>query len=366
MRVALARGVLVLAGALVGLGAAEGLSRLAGARDDAELFFAAPDSVPDGFYRTDRELLMVPAAEFDGWSRTVAGTVRLRTNRFRLRGPDPGPHRTPRWLGLGDSFTLAIQVEEAATWTATLGEQARLQVLNAGVDGYSTWQAARRYARLAPGLQTDGAALVLFLGNDLHDNETFLGRLKENRGVVPNRPIPRPPVAASTRLLMRWSHAYVRYRVWRRSRSLNALAGQHRARWRDELQIFSAEGAARLDALLPHTRAALAELRQLATSQADPLVVAVAPPAIAVHPERLAPTFAQVGLDPAQARPDAPATAVLGILEELGIPACDLTGDLQHAARQGEAVYLEWDGHWTAAGHRAAGEALARCIAESS
>ena len=36
MRVALARGALVLAGALVGLGAAEGLSRLAGARDDAE------------------------------------------------------------------------------------------------------------------------------------------------------------------------------------------------------------------------------------------------------------------------------------------------------------------------------------------
>ena len=73
-----------------------------------------------------------------------------------------------------------------------------------------------------------------------------------------------------------------------------------------------------------------------------------------------------MGLDPAQAWPDAPATAVLGILEELGIPACDLTGDLQHAARQGEAVYLEWDGHWTAAGHRAAGAALARCIAESS
>ena len=85
--------------------------------------------------------------------RTVQGL-----NRFRRRGPDPGPHRTPRWLGLGDSFTLAIQVEEEATWTATLGEQARLQVLNAGHTPPLLWRAA---TRTIEAISADGPALGL-------------------------------------------------------------------------------------------------------------------------------------------------------------------------------------------------------------
>ena len=62
--------------------------------------------------------------------------------------------------------------------------------------------------------------------------------------------------------------------------------------------------------------------------------------------------------DPASMALDAPRQAVLQILDELNIPACDLTEPLRQAADP----YFVYDGHWTTEGHTVVAETLSRCL----
>ena len=350
---------LAVGGLLVGLAGVEAASRIAGAQAGAELFYAAPDAAPAGLYVTDRALLMVPQPGFTGRARALDRAIEVRIDARGLRGAGDA---TGGWLMVGDSFTLGLQVEEAATAAARLSAHLGVPVHNGGVDGYSTFQAAGRYAALADAVQPDGVLLVLFLGNDLHDNVAWERQQGRMAGTIDGRPIPRPAIAPSVRLLSRVSHAYARYRVWRRSREVTGMGEAHRRRWRDQLRIFTGDGARRLDQLLPQTAAALDGLVAETAQRGDRLVVALAPPAIAVHAERRGPTLATVDLDPADATPDAPARAVARLLAERGVATCDLTGPLRAAAAGGADVYYAWDGHWTPDGHAAAARALAACI----
>jgi hypothetical protein len=82
-----------------------------------------------------------------------------------------------------------------------------------------------------------------------------------------------------------------------------------------------------------------------------------------VHEDRLAATFGVMDLDPGRATPDAPGKAVLGVLRELGVAACDLTPDLRAAAKSGTATYFRYDGHWTSDGHAVVAKSLEACAA---
>ena len=359
MRRWLGRLGLLVGGVLVGLVSVEGASRIAGAQGGAELFYAAPDAAPAGLYVTDRALLMVPKPGFTGQARSLDHTIDVRIDRRGLRGAGDA---IGGWLMVGDSFTLGLQVDEAETAAARLSDQLSVPVHNGGVDGYSTFQAARRYAALADAVQPEGVVLVLFLGNDLHDNAAWEGQQRRMAGTIDGREIPRPAIAGSVRVLSRVSHAYARYRVWRRSRALTGMGEAHRRRWRDQLRIFTADGARRLDQLLPTTAAALDGLVAEAARRDHRLIVALAPPAIAVHAERRGPTLSAVGLDPGDATPDAPAHALTQLLAARGVQACDLTGPLRSAAAEGAGVYFAWDGHWTPEGHAITARALADCI----
>ena len=87
------------------------------------------------------------------------------------------------------------------------------------------------------------------------------------------------------------------------------------------------------------------------------LMVAVAPPAFVIHPERLDATFTLVDLDPAKADVSAPQLEVLDILEDLKIASCDLTPSLLEVP----SPYFTFDGHWTTDGHAAVSQAIASC-----
>jgi hypothetical protein len=60
---------------------------------------------------------------------------------------------------------------------------------------------------------------------------------------------------------------------------------------------------------------------------------------------------------------DAPLKAIGQYLGERSIAYCDLTGDLRAGARAGEQLYLRTSAHWTAAGNRAAADAVGNCLA---
>lgn len=352
--------LLVVGGVLVGALAAEGVARALDARGDAELLYTAPEAVPDGFYVTDRDLLLRPAANQDGWSRTLSGAVRLRTNREGLRGGPVERDARPRWLAVGDSFTLAVQVPEASTFAARLSTPQR-QVLNAGVDGYAPSQAVLRYKRLAPAVDSGGVLFTLFLGNDLTDERALPGRRARARGTIPNRPIPQPRPGRVVAALMRHSALFVRLRVSRLALAQSPGAVAHRAQWRDSLALFTSGGATDLAGAVEGLRAPLLALQRAAAARGDQAVVAVAPPSFVIHTDRLPAAFSLVGLDPAQATPQAPAGAVLGLLDELGLAACDLTPALA-AAAEARTLYFQWDGHWTPDGHAVVADALADCL----
>lgn len=350
----------------VGLALAELLARLWALPGDVELLYQAPEAAPAGLFRTDPRLLMVPAPGFDGQARSLAGSVAVRTDALGLRvarRPAPLP-QGPAWLAIGDSFTLALQVDAADSFSDRLSARIGQPVLNAGVDGYGTAQAEGRYRALAGELALSGLLLTFFLGNDLQDNAGFAERQRQARGLVPGRSIPRPPISALTRFLMGHSHLWVRWEHFRRARALAGPEAAHAAAWRAALLPFTAEGADQLAALLPATRQALADLSAAAGQRGHRLVVALAPPAFVVHPERMAATFSLVGLDPDRGRFDAPRQALLGLLRELGLQACDLSPALLGAVGD-RPLYFPWDGHWTAAGHAVVAQRLAACIAEA-
>lgn len=357
---------LLVGGLLVGVLLAEVLARIVSPEGGADLLFNASDGSPPGLYLQDAELLSVPATDFSGEVVGLGRTVSIRTNEHGLRGPPLGPLRGHRWIAVGDSFTMAAQVEEEETFLALLQAQTGQEVLNAGVDGYSTWQAARRYIRLDREVESDRLLLVFFLGNDIFENQTFPERIRGARNIQPGQPVLRAPVSGRTLLLLRHSYLHAHWRVWSRRDVVSRGDDPIRDRWRQELGLFHAEGRAAMSRELRETYEALGELKERVQQRGDRLLVAIAPPAFAVEQERAEETFSMVGLDPTQAVLDGPARAVARVVGDLGLPSCDLQPDLVAAAAAGQTPYFRYDGHWTPAGHEVVAQTLSDCIGSLS
>lgn len=338
---------LALLGLAVGLALAELALRLAA---PGSPLFGTPQDIPPEAWRGDAELFQVPNP---GWSGEVRGLEYRATLRFDEQGLRAGDRSgAPRVLLVGDSFALGAQVEAEQTMAGQLARRTGAAVLNAGVDGYGTEQAARRVARLAPKLAPDRVILLFFLGNDLADNQTFHADGRSWAPVARARPWLDELARRS------WLVSMGRAR-WLATR-LAAGESPERDRYRRELEPFSEEGAARLAEQLPHTEAALAHLDRVADAYGAPALVALAPPAFAVEPARARATLALAGLE----RPslDAPARAVSAALARIGLPACDL-GPALAAAAASQRLYFRLDGHWTPEGHAVAAEAVADCLA---
>ena len=269
--------------------------------------------------------------------------------------------QSSRWLVRGDSFVMALQVPEDETFMERLSTSTGVAFLNAGDDGYSTWQAKSRLEQLGRPLGVKGLIVVFFLGNDLSDNEFYPQMLREASRHPEGVPIIQPTPPLAHRLLGGWSRVYGHLSVWSRRRTIASGRDPMAQRWHGELSLFHTSGANLLQRSLRTTERALSELHREAQRQNLPLMVAVAPPAFAVHTERAGPTLSLVGLDPSGADLQAPDRAVVATLSRLGIASCDLGPDLRTAA-ESEAVYLTFDGHWSAAGHRVVADTLEACL----
>ena len=290
--------------------------------------------------------------------------VWFRINRQGMRSDRDFAYEKPpgvlRIVSLGDSYTVGYEVDVAETFSAVLerelhGRGYNVEVLNAGVSGYSTAEAClvleRELFRYAPDL-----VLISFSGNDLVDNaRTGLFRLDGERlvevapGYVPGGRLGdflnRNPLV---NFLSERSNAFalakeVATTLVKRRMVEENLA--HLARGSGE-----ADGAAPALALEQRLTAAIYERIYAATrARGIPLVIQSIPSPPLPGPDRHL-----VELFP---------------LDEFGVDRESLlffpAKSVLDAELERSLLYHERShGHWTPLAHRLAGEALARLIDE--
>lgn len=357
----------MLGGLVAGVVLAEGGARALAPSPAAELLGEPTRDATPGLYQLHPGLQHVPVPGYDGEWASAGGTVRIRVAPEGYRGGAPEPGR-PIWWAVGDSFTLGVQVDEDDSFQRVAGDAAGVAMLNGGVDGYSTWQALFHYQDLDERLDGQGVVYTLFLGNDLTDNRIYPGmaRLEPDPDGGWKRPTREGPVHADR------MGTYTRPSAWQRLTSQSVFLAAVRVaqkrrdaeaieqvaqRFRGELRPFLVEGEGELRSLLDELDHALRRFKQVTDQRGDALVVAVAPPAWSMEPERAEATALALGLTGPLAL-DAPRQGVLERLERLGIQACDL-----HPALDGHPeAYLKYDGHWSVDGHARVGAALAVCL----
>jgi len=115
------------------------------------------------FMRADPELFWSPRPGFRG--AFLGHPVSI--DALGLRGPEvaqPKPAGRRRLACFGDSITFGYGVGDEETYAAVLGrelEAAGVEVVNAGVTGYTTHQVRLLLRRLAPALQLDVATFCI-------------------------------------------------------------------------------------------------------------------------------------------------------------------------------------------------------------
>ena len=349
---------LVLGGLCLGLLGAEGIARMIAPNQAADLLFNSSDASPMNLYVIDKETRLRPRENLDETINSLDYSVELKTNELGLRGPSIQEISQEQWIALGDSFTMSVQVNQEDSFSGILGKKRDVQVWNAGVDGFSTWQATLRMKQIAQKLPIKMAILTFFTGNDFQDNERFLAMRQQPLPGKDGEPIPRPSVSGLSLFLMRNSYIYAHYRIWEKQKQVLTGKDASRGNWQDELRIFSNQGEQRLRQLEMPTRQALEEFKRTAQQLNIIPLVLIAPPAFVIAQERAKPTFELVGLDPNTITPQAPQERLEKILKELHLPYCNLSPALQKA----QSPYLVFDGHWSKEGHQVVADAINQCL----
>jgi len=143
---------------------------------------------PKGLTRREQRTGWIPRTGAQQEHTDVDGRPYVvRINSTGQRGGEVGTRQPEqrRILFLGDSFTLADQVREEDTFVTQVGTRLRaagydqVQVINGGVNGYSTYQELAYYRYYGRPLEPDIVVLCFFAGNDFRDNmiATRQGRL---------------------------------------------------------------------------------------------------------------------------------------------------------------------------------------------
>lgn len=367
----LARLGLLLGGLLVGLLLAEGGARLVAPEPAAELLGEPTRDATPGLYLTDERLGHVPAPGYQRRWPTAGGWNEVRITAQGYRGPEARPE-LPRWIAVGDSYTIGVQVPEEATFSARLGARRGWSVINGGADGYSTWQSALRYAALDDALDAQGALYLLFEGNDLTDNGVFLSRMRMSTDGQGGLVMPPKNPHFRGEPLVPWRPPSLEEHLRARSLLLSALhVLRHRPevvqrgtldRYRRETVAMTRPGRGERVRLLEDLRAALRFLRRTAEERGDRLLVALAPAPWMLDPAQAEATLVALGQQPGMADVDAFRADVAATVRAEGLDACDLGPALRASAERGEEPYLRYDGHFSRQGHEVVAQALDDCL----
>jgi lysophospholipase L1-like esterase len=331
---------------------------------------AVPASESAEFFAFDAEL---------GWRNRAGGRGRMiflpdfdheiRINVAGLRDRDFDAGRASgkrRILCLGDSFTWGMGVEAGETWPKVL-ERALpgAEALNAGVNGWTTSQELLWLRREGLAYRPD-AVVVAFYVNDFFENgegsSGFYARplflLDGGRLLLTNVPVSQPE-AARVRVRTAWlqNHSWL-FRLaasgldWFRRGFLERadLSPLPRGGPAPPAPVPATGGPPARDV----TQALLEEIGRTCHASGAAFAVLLVPAKTQVRPASSTPLRT--------ASDFAAYDAARAICRDLGIPAADPLDDLAAAEARGTPVYHRMDMHLNAAGHRIAGERLARLL----
>jgi lysophospholipase L1-like esterase len=130
----------------------------------------------DRFWKYDSQLGWIHQPGQEGILETAQFRIFVRTNQKGLRDREHSyerPNSTRRILVIGDSFAWGYGVEESERFSQLLETSLGVEVINAGVSGYSTDQ--ELIWLRSEGIKYDTDLVVLILsGNDIGDNDRQL------------------------------------------------------------------------------------------------------------------------------------------------------------------------------------------------
>ena len=365
---------LVLGGLVVALLVAEGIGRLGAFSRGSDLVFMGPMRYPKDIY-VQNGVMTYPNPRFSGTIQSFGYSVRPTFSAWGTRGAVPrSGERT--WITVGDSFTIALQVKDNQTFSARLAEAEGVQVLNAGVDGYSTWKEALRTVQLGRHFPPEVVIASFFTGNDFFDNRQTVTHTLDNPGLGPGEPgapeyaIPvmafpmRVPSWHERQLerLRNYSVLAAHWWVWKETKRARTGMDPNARRFRDELGLFTAEGQAKAGKDKEKTEEAFRFFKAATNAVGARGVVAVMPPTFVMDAETAQATFRSVGLKATPDLDSAQRTAVVAA-QAAGLHVCDMLPVLRDAVKDGEKPYLPFDGHLSVRGHEVVAVALQACIA---
>ena len=338
--------LVAVSGALT-LGLAEGVLRLAGMRpfpmNQEQFRFWEHDPLLGWRHRPGQSGIFEKAPLF---------RIHVRINRQGLRDRDYPYARTPgrqRILVLGDSFAWGFGVEEADRFDEIMeGCDSRLDVISAGVSGYSTDQELLWFEREGVKYRPD-LVILLFVGNDQHMNAMDLvynvyykPRYMLRDGMLELTGVPVPLAPRHTRAIYALRRTSALFRLlfdaqetWHESR------GSRRASAASSVTVQRGNSGAPARQDYDLTRALIARIRTEAEGRGACFMILSS----AFGWESAGGTYEDL----------------LALLRRDGIPVLDVDS-LPDLDRQ--TMIYPHDQHWNRAGHSLVAEHLTRFIRE--
>lgn len=281
------------------------------------------------------------------------------------------PAGTYRILLLGDSFMEALQVDFPASLPSLLEQRLAqvgpktVEVVNAGVSGWGTDDELRYLEQYGMRWKPDLVLVAMTLHNDISDN------LRQEWHTMVADTLVEQTRAPMSRLryAVVWLKAFLAtrfqtYQLWRKVIHGGEMRQVARQLNTHVVDLFRDPAPDRIQKGWKLTELLLRRMRGVAAANGSELALVLLP----LKPQLSDPAFAELAAHAAvptgEMHREAPQEVMKGIGERLNIPVIDLLPAFRQWTAEGKApLYLEWDGHWNAAGHALAASVVAEGLA---
>ncbi len=322
-------------------------------------------SPPSELYAPDKELERKLAPDYHTVVRKPDFAMDVRTNGLGLRNPEIGPKRpgTRRVLVVGDSYAFGFGVQQAEAFPARLeallkAEGKDAEVINAGVFGWGPDQEMIWLEREGLKLRPDVVVIAFYVGNDVLDSadkrffELADGKLKRVKPLLSDEEMKALEFKSWLR-----RNVYVYAFLSEKVRTLLAAAESGAGEPVDEREMFKATDSPDVARGWGVAEAAVAEMaRASKAAGAEPLLMVI-PSRLQYVREKCGPGEKCLPMDGEALDWGKPGRRLRAFAEARGLKLLDLLPVFE-AREDRDALNLPLDGHWNAAGHGVAAEAL--------